>query len=62
MANNLPELFRYHPASSLGSLLAGSPGLAAARTDAEPLVETPSLWVRLRSRVRRPVYQPLASS
>ncbi len=63
MAQELPELFRYHPASFVGSLLAGPPGLQAAREDAKPLVEGPTVWARLRRRIHmRPLPRPLPAT
>ena len=59
MAHELPELFRYHPATFVGSLLAGPPALQAAREDAEPLVERPRVWARLARRIQmRPLLRP----
>jgi hypothetical protein len=63
MAQELPEPFRHHWASALGSLVAGPPGLQAEREEAKPLVEGPTRWARLRSRFAgRQIYRPLASS
>jgi hypothetical protein len=61
MAHEIPELFRYQPASFVGSLLAGSAPLQAAREDAKPLVETPTAWARVRRRILlRPHHRPVS--
>jgi hypothetical protein len=63
MDNDLPILFKLHPAGVIGSFVAGQPPTRAARKDAEPLVEQPTVWTRVRKvRFRWPLYRPALSS